>query len=216
MEKLVSIDNTMKNNNFFIKTATAFAALLVLSSCYLPQRFDAEIEVDAAGYYSMIFDGYIADVGLYQSLQSGDLNEEQEAEKVAILEGDLSRDSSVQSLEYFKLGHFRIKWERKGDLIKSKTVTFLRRNESMLSLKYVSDAGLIEMMGRSIRQSDREKIAQMGLGMQGEIRLKTPLLVVDHNATEVKQDKNDETSQWYIWRIANIFQSTPRILLKIE
>jgi len=194
----------------------AFTVMLVLSSCYLPQRFDAEIEIDSAGYYSMIFDGYIADVGLFQKIQSGELSEEEEAQKVAYVESDLSRDTAVQNLEYFKQGHFRIKWERKGDLLKSKTVTFLRRNESMLSLKYVSDAGLIEMMGRSIRKSDREKIAQMGLGMQGEIRLKSSLPVVDHNASEVIQDKTDELSKWYVWRIKDIFQSTPRILLKIE
>lgn len=208
--------STFKIRNFLNKITVIAVATIVLSSCYLPQRFDAEIEIDAAGFYSMIFDGYIAEVGLYQSIQNGDLSDEQEAEKVAAIEGDLSRDPAVQNLEYFKQGHFRVKWERKGDLIKSKTVTFLRRNESMLSLKYVSDAGLIEMMGRSIRQSDREKIAQMGLGMQGEIRLKSSLPVVDHNATEVIQDKNDQLSKWYVWRIKDIFQSTPRILLKIE
>ncbi len=69
--------------------------MLVLASCYLPQRFDSEIEVDAAGYYSMIFDGYIVDVGLYQGLLDGSINEEKEAEKVVVLLRDLSRDSAM-------------------------------------------------------------------------------------------------------------------------
>ena len=190
--------------------------MLVLASCYLPQRFDSEIEVDAAGYYSMIFDGYIVDVGLYQGLLDGSINEEKEVEKVAVLLRDLSRDSAMQKVEYYKQGHFRVTWERKGDLLKTKTVTFLRRNESMISLKYVAGTGLVEMMGRSIGKADKQRLAESGLGMQGEIRVKSPIPALDHNASEVIQDKNDELTKWYVWRIKNIFQATPRLLLKIE
>ena len=206
----------MKKITFLTKISTLCGAMLVLASCYLPQRFDSEIEVDAAGYYSMIFDGYIVDVGLYQGLLDGSINEEQEAEKVVVLLRDLSRDSAMQKVEYYKQGHFRVTWERKGDLLKTKTVTFLRRNESMISLKYVAGTGLVEMMGRSIGKADKQRLAESGLGMQGEIRVKSPIPALDHNASEVIQDKNDELTKWYVWRIKNIFQATPRLLLKIE
>ncbi|MCK5166097.1 MAG: hypothetical protein KAQ66_02220 [Rhodospirillaceae bacterium] len=206
----------MKQITFLAKISALCGAMLVLTSCYLPQRFDAEIEIDAAGYYSMIFDGYIADVGLYQGILDGSINEEQEAEKVAVLMRDLSRDTAMQNVEYYQQGHFRVTWERKGDLLKTKTVTFLRRNESMISLKYVYDAGLVEVMGRSIGKADKQRLAESGLGMQGEIRVKSSIPALDHNATEVIQDKNDELSKWYVWRIKNIFQATPRLLLKIE
>ncbi|MCK5547110.1 MAG: hypothetical protein KAI27_07030, partial [Rhodospirillaceae bacterium] len=81
----------MKQITFLAKISALCGAMLVLTSCYLPQRFDAEIEIDAAGYYSMIFDGYIVDVGLYEGLLNGSISEEQEAEKVAVLMRDLSR-----------------------------------------------------------------------------------------------------------------------------
>ncbi len=213
---LKNANTVLKKTAFLTKLGVVCAAALVLTSCYLPQRFDSEIEVDAAGYYSMIFDGYIVDVGLYEGLLNGSISEEQEAEKVAVLMRDLSRDSAMQNVEYYKQGHFRVTWERKGDLLKTKTVTFLRRNESMISLKYVAGTGLVEVMGRSIRKADRQRLAEMGLGMQGEIRVKSPIPALDHNATEVIQDKNDELAKWYVWRIKNIFQSTPRLLLKIE
>ena len=213
---LKNANTVLKKTAFLTKLGVVCAAALVLTSCYLPQRFDSEIEVDAAGYYSMIFDGYIVDVGLYEGLLNGSISEEQEAEKVAVLMRDLSRDTAMQNVEYYKQGHFRVTWERKGDLLKTKTVTFLRRNESMVSLKYVAGTGLVEVMGRSIRKADRQRLAEMGLGMQGEIRVKSPIPALDHNATEVIQDKNDELTKWYVWRIKNIFQSTPRLLLKIE
>lgn len=213
---LKNSNNILKKATFIVKIGSLCTAMLVLAACYLPQRFDSEIEIDASGYYSMIFDGYIVDVGLYQGLLDGSINEEQETEKVAVLTRDLSRDTAMQNVEYFKQGHFRVTWERKGDLLKTKTVTFLRRNESMISLKYVSDAGLVEVMGRSIGKADKQRLAEMGLGMQGEIRVKSPIPALDHNATEVIQDKNDALAKWYVWRIQNIFQATPRLLLKIE
>ncbi len=86
----------------------------------------------------------------------------------------------------------------------------------MISLKYVAGTGLVEMMGRSIGKADKQRLAESGLGMQGEIRVKSPIPALDHNASEVIQDKNDELTKWYVWRIKNIFQATPRLLLKIE
>ncbi len=192
------------------------AAVVVLASCYLPARFDAEIEIDAAGFYSLKFDGYLADVSLYQKLKQGELTPEQEVERIAVVERDMARDSAASDFEYFKEGHFRIKWERSGDLLTAKTVTFLRRNESMISLKYVANTGMIEMMGRSLGKKDRQRLYDAGLAMSGEIRLKSPLPPVDHNATKVIDDKNDKTQKWYVWRIANIFQETPRLRLRIE
>lgn len=206
----------MKRISFLTKIGSIILAGLVISSCYLPQRFDAEIEVDAAGYYSMSFDGYIVDVDFYQALQKGDMSEEKELEKIATIERDITRDSAVKEFEYFKQAHFRVKWERKGDLLKTRAVTFLRRSESMISLKYVAGTGLIEMMGRPLGKENKERLANMGLGMAGEIRLKTSLPPLDHNAHEIIDDKNDELTKWYVWRIKDIFQATPRILLKIE
>lgn len=208
--------NVLKINRILAKAAMLSLAGMVLASCYLPARFDAEIEIDAAGYYSMIFDGYVADIGLYEKLQKGELNEAEEAERIDVIRRDMERDVSVQDFKYYEKGHFYLKWERKGDLLKAKNVTFIRRNESILSLKYVEGTGLIEMMGRSISKTDKDRLAAMGLGTEGEIRLRTSIPALDHNAAEVIEDKDDPAYKWYVWRIKNIFQVTPRILLTVN
>lgn len=212
----MSAFNTLKIKKLFAKAVLLSMAGIFLGSCYMPARFDAEIELDAGGYYSLIFDGYIVDVGLFEKLRKGELTEAEETERIAVIERDMLRDVSVQDFRYYKEGHFYLKWERKGDLLKAKTVTFIRRNESILSLKYVEDAGLIEMKGRSMGKDDKDRLAAMGLGTMGEIRFKTSFPVLDHNATEVIDDKEDELAKWYVWRIQNIFQVTPRIVMTVQ
>ena len=199
-----------------VKTAVLGAAALMLASCYLPARFDAEIEVDKAGYYSMKFDGYMADVGLYQKLQEGTISGEEEEKKIAVIERDFLRDANTKEFQYYREGHFRVKWERAGDLLQAKTVTFLRRNELILQLKYVANSGYIVMEGKSLKQENRERIRDMGLGMQGQIRVKTDMPIKSHNATVEKKDPRDKRFTWLAWDVASIMSPTPRAVFIIE
>ena len=41
----------------------------LLSGCYIPIRFDAEIEIHRTGAYDFKFDGYMASVELYKGLR---------------------------------------------------------------------------------------------------------------------------------------------------
>lgn len=198
------------------KTVMLGASALVLASCYLPARFDAEIELDRAGYYSIKFDGYLADVGLYQGLKDGKISPEQEAEKIAVIERDFKRDTSTKDYQYYREGHFKVNWERSGDLLEAKTVTFIRRNELIFQLKYVDNSGYIVMEGKSISKENRKRLQDMGLGMQGQIRVKTDMPVKSSNANQEKKDPRDPRFKWLVWDIENIMSPRPRAVFIIE
>jgi len=60
------------NNTLTVdKRLLAVVMLVVVSGCYMPIRFDAEIDINRRGEYSFIFDGYLAKVQLYQDIQAG-------------------------------------------------------------------------------------------------------------------------------------------------
>lgn len=198
------------------KTISISIAALVLASCYLPARFDAEIELDKAGYYSIIFDGYMADVGLFDGLQKGKISQEEEQEKIAVIERDFARDASTKNFQYFRDGHFKVNWEREGDLLKAKTVTFIRRNELIFQLKYVANSGYIVLEGKSISKDNRQRLRKMGLDMQGQIRVKTDMPIKSHNATGEKKDPKDKRFTWLVWDVANIMSPRPRAVFIIE
>lgn len=200
----------------FVKVCALGAAALVISSCYLPARFDTEIELDRAGYYSIKFDGYLADVGLFRGLRDGKISPAQEEEKIGVIERDFLRDSNTKAFEYFREGHFKLNWERSGDLIEARTVTFIRRNELILQLKYMEQSGHVVLEGKSISKKNRQRMLDMGLDMTGQIRLKTDMPIKSDNATSKKKDPNDKRFTWLVWDIANIMSPRPRAIFILE
>jgi hypothetical protein len=193
----------------------AVLALVVvgLSSCYMPIRFDAEIELSRRGYYEFFFDGYLAKVSLYEGLKKREISREEEQEQARNIETDFKRDRSTKEVKYFKKGHFKVNWERKGDLTKAKTVTFIRRNEHMLSISYNNKTGRVSVAGRSIKRDTKRQLAEMGLNMTGEIRVITDTNVISHNATSVKKlPKRGARFKMYTWKIKSIFDRTPSLL----
>ncbi len=190
---------------------------IVLSGCYMPLRFDAEIEVTRTGYYSMIFDGYLAKVPLYASIRSGEITLSEEAEQVETYRSSLAADISMTEVSYLKKGIFKVHWEKQGDILKSKFITFIRRNENMLSLRYVKTDGKIHLAGARAGQEQRQQLADIELDMVGEIRLITDAKVVGHNADEVKEwPSKGPRFEMYVWHITNIFTPSPNLTILLH
>ena len=151
------------------KLAVTVLLAALLTGCYLPIKFDAEIEITRSGYYTVIFDGYLVSVPLYAGLRDGSITPLDENEKVANTLKDFKRDSAVQEVKYFKQGRFKVNWRRKGDLLRARMVTFLRRNELMITIKYVKETVLITIKGQSHRQIDRPTSARQWSQHAGSI-----------------------------------------------
>ncbi|MBL4692418.1 MAG: hypothetical protein JKY92_03715 [Magnetovibrio sp.] len=201
---------------FFGKGVAVCAMALMLSSCYIPVKFDSEIEVNRSGYYTMLFDGYLADLTLFNKIMSGEITPKEEKEKVAIIKKDMLRDSKTKDFQYFGKGHFKINWQSEGDLLEAKMVTFLRTNEVIFQLKYVENSGYIVFETKSISKANRKRIKQMGLNMQGQIRFKTDMPIKAHNATYTKKDPNDKRFTWLVWDVKDITGPRPRAIFIIE
>ncbi len=190
---------------------------LGVTGCYLPVRFDAEIEISRRGYYEFFFDGYIAHIDLFDKLTKGEMSREEEKEKIQVLKTDFTRDTNTQSFKYIKRGHFYVNWQKKGDLLKAKTVTFFRRNENMVSISYNSKSGRVQVAGRSLQRKQRRTLHEMGLGLSGQLRVITDTNVIAHNATTIKKmPKRGPRFRMYIWEIKNIFDKTPSITMALR
>ncbi len=189
-------------------------AALALGSCYLPIKFDAEIEIDRAGYYSMIFDGYLAEVPLYEDVVGRKISAKEEQEKVAILRRDFTRDSAVKEFKYYKQGVFKVHWEKTGDLLRDRMVTFARRNEAMLTLKYVKTSRLISVSSGGMSKSQRQQVLDTGLNITGEIRVITDAKVVKHNATFTQPAKHKPGRTMYVWRLKSVMDPSPSMVIQ--
>jgi len=85
-----------------------------------------------------------------------------------------------------------------------------------LQLKYVKSSGYVVLEGKSIKKDNRDRLQQMGLDMQGQIRVKTDMPVKDSNATSTKKDPKDPRFTWLVWDIASIQSPRPRAIFIIE
>ncbi len=194
-----------------VLVAAAFLAV-ALGGCYLPLRFDAEVKIMRGGYYEMDYDGYLVWVPLYEGLRTGKISPAEEEEKVARLMVDLTRDTAITDTRYFKLGRFRVRWKKSGDLLRAKSVTFLRRNETFIGIKYVKTTGLITLRGAGIGKSALKRLAAMGLDTEGELRVKTDLPIVEHNATTVTGGQQKILT----WKVKSLFDPPPKLVLELR
>jgi len=190
------------------------ALTLGVTGCYLPARFDAEINMTRQGYYDIVFEGYLADVQLFNDIQNKKISQKEEREKIKRLETDFKRDKSTKEFKYFKQGHFKVKWENSGDILKSKMVAFFRRNENLLSIRYNRLKSLVTIQGTPISNVNAKRLAEAGLGMQGQLRIKTDARVLSHNAEKVKKTFGREKT--YIWNIKSVFDPSPKLSFQIR
>ena len=186
----------------------------VLGGCYIPVRFDAEIELTRGGYYDMIFDGYMADVGLFDGLNKGTISPAEERKKAESIKTDITRDKSAKEFAYLEQGHFKVNWRKSGDLIRARMVVFLRRNEKFFTIKYVKTTGLVSMEGVALARSNAKKLLDLGLNSQGQIRVKTDAKVISHNATKVRDKK--KAKKIYVWQIKSILDPVPRLNISLR
>ncbi len=196
------------------KSVLALFVIFGLSSCYLPASFDAEIDISRSGFYSIVFEGYLAEINLFNAIRAGKLTRKEEAAKVKILETDFGRDSATKEFSYFRQGHFKVKWEKSGDILVSKMVSFVRRNENMFSISYNKKKALVTVQGKQISKINAKRLTDAGLGMKGQLRIKTDARVIKHNANKVKQGKG--RNKIYIWNIKSPFDPAPSLSFNLR
>lgn len=165
--------------------------------------------------YSMHFDDYLVDVQLYEALRKEKLDEEEKAKKIARIETDFKRDSSTKIYEYIKEGHFHVSWRKNGNILRSKMVSFVRRNENILSILYVKKKGLISVQATPIAKGTAKRLIDMGLGMQGQLRVKTDARVVSHNAQKVRKDKK-AGQKIFVWDVKSALEPSPKIAIVLR
>ncbi|NQU58977.1 MAG: hypothetical protein HQ513_17235 [Rhodospirillales bacterium] len=192
------------------------AALLIvpLGGCYVPASFDAEIEVGRTGFYKIKFDGYMAEVNLFNKVVRDKISPTEEKERVGRLKSDLMRDSATKEFEYLEKGHFRIVWEKQGDILKSKMVSFLRRNENLISISYVKKRALVSIQGTPISKINAQRMVDSGLGLRGSLKITTDAKVISHNATKVKDGEGRK--KIYFWIIESPFDPSPKLSFNLR
>ncbi len=220
------MSNPLKNHALrrWGRVAAVWAVVTtVLSSCYLPNDFVTEIRINRYGDYAMTYVGNLVYAPLYEDALANRLTPAEMREKVDVLMRDLQRDTTYDrtgrtpsrplftEIEHQGSGRFKVRYEREGSLDASALVTFIRRNNNILSLH--SREGAITIRANALSATDSQRVMALGLSMKGEMRVVTDAQVLEHNANTVR---NYAGYLVYIWTIDNVLAPAPKIVLKQE
>ena len=136
---------------------------------------------------------------------------------MSLIKDDFERDSAVSDFKYYEKAHFHINYDRSGNLIKAKTMTFFRRNEYILGISFNKNTGQISMLGKSLASDVKARLRASGLDTSGELRIFSDGIVVSHNATTVRPfEKRGPGYKMYTWKIANLLSPTPAFKIQVH
>lgn len=191
------------------KRLGVLAAVFLLSSCYIPDKFKSELRLSRYGDYALSFKGDLLWAPILDDYRKGKVTIENEQEKLDNIRKDLIRDIAVRKMESRGKGRFAVEYDRAGRLQKVQLIALLRRDARLLAMRSMEN-GVIVIHANAMKPSDAQIMAEMGLTMEGEFRITTDGNVLEHNATEVRPFG---TSRVYIWKIENPLSPMPHLVM---
>ncbi|MDA0664128.1 MAG: hypothetical protein O3B08_15005 [Proteobacteria bacterium] len=195
-----------------IRVLPLLAVLLLASSCYVPAKFEADLNIDESGKFAFRYNGNLLAVTLLRKLSFGEVTKENLAENAAIYERDLARDSGFKKIKHLEGAMYGVEFDRQGDIVKERTFSFVRSNALFLGVKRRKD-GLIEVFGSRPPKNLVDALIDYGFDVRGVFRVWTNAKVVSHNA---QQSREEGSPKVYQWRIQSMRDTPPSLILELK
>ncbi|MBL4721822.1 MAG: hypothetical protein JKY20_11925 [Alphaproteobacteria bacterium] len=192
-------------------TAMFALSLIILSGCYLPSNYEADFNISKNGDFAFRYTGNITSIPLLSKIGKGELSREQIEESIAIYKRDLERDSSFEKVQYVTEGRYKVKYEYRENILKSKSFTFIRSNAHFLRLMRRKD-GYTEIQGNRPPKKYIDELISKGFDSRGVLRVWTDAKVLKHNAQLVK--KGPKTV--YVWALNSMRDPLPSMILLLK
>ena len=186
------------------------SALFLLSGCYLPTRFTADITIERNGDYTLEYVGQIANMPLLSALRTTNMDPGTERERVQTVLTDLRRDSGFQELKYVGGGMFDVRYRRTGNLEQQPSVTFVRQDSQILTITYIRTRSEVTVRGGAIPLAAKDRVRALNLDINGIFRVHTAMAVKTHNATTVTPG----ALTTYTWAISGFDGPAPKLVIQ--
>lgn len=191
--------------------ATALLAFCLLTSCYIPDRYEAEIRLTKDGGFGVTFIGQLTYAPLFGQIARGQITPEKAAESDRLILEQLRRDDSFKEVNPLGKGRYQVRFEREGRFAGAmQMVNFATRQRAIFRIRTTED-GLVQMNGSGQGQLYADRFEEVGLSIQGMIRVVTDVEVLEHNATFVRASPTPGFTQ-YDWRIRNFRDAPPKLI----
>ena len=182
-----------------------------LTACYLPDAYEAEIRISGQGDYAMTYRGTLTWVPLFSDIRLGKVSGSEAREKVDGIEADIKRDKYFTTVNPLGQGRFAVAYERQGNVVREDQVTFIRRNEDLLTVKSIGRT--IEITAKTLSDEQERQLTEVGLQSSGLLRVVTGARVLSHNAQRVTEGPGYRV---FDWRLTNASRQAPKLVLGLS
>lgn len=197
-----------------IRVITHVCVAAVLSSCYVPDDYAAEIRITRSGNYGISYVGKLTWAPLFGQIVRGEIDAEAAAEQSAGFLKALKQDNNFSSVVSLGRGQYDVRYDRRGRFTRTQMLSFVRRNARIFQIRAIED-GRIFVFGTGAGSSQADQLEAVGLTTEGLLRVVTDAPVLEHNAISVRPSPTPGYSI-YEWRLTSFRQPAPKLTLKID
>ena len=149
--------------------------VLVISGCWVPEEFDALVDVRNDGNFAFVYEGTLIFIPLFQEEKAGK-NVEGLAEEI---KNKIKEDPDFLRVSYKGMGRFKVVYKKNGHL--DRAFYFPTQDGAIFSINPSND-GTIEIKGFRLNDKNRKNIKQAGIAIDGTLKVKVDGEVIEHNA----------------------------------
>lgn len=202
----------------FLLSRTRFCALLLLPlllllpGCWWPEEFTATLELNADHTYHFTYDGVLAfGLAAAEVHRTGRLDPQTEND-LKRAERDLLKEPGFKRADYLGNGRYRVRYESTGGI--NRRIELFSPQLKILTLEPSGEGVLVR--GMDLSADDKRKAREIGLRLDGEIRIVSALESIRHNA-ETAPALGLGSHQWHLTfdsEAPPVFQSSGAVVTK--
>jgi hypothetical protein len=196
---------------------TGFISLLclfVLSSCYVPDQYEAEIRLSKDGSYGITFVGILIYAPLFGQIARGEIDPAHAQENERMFLDQLKRDTYFKEVVPLGRGRYRVRYENEGKFgPQNPMVTFVSRREPIFRVLITKD-GNVEVNGSGRAATYAKNFEAVGIKSQGLFRITTDAEVLEQNAGFSRASTTPGYTM-YDWRRRDLTDPPPRFVARL-
>jgi len=197
------------------RCAAALLSLGLLSSCWLPDQFEAEVRFTSTGLYGVTYRGILTYAPLFSQIARKEIEQDVADRQIAQFLDFLEHDSAFSNVKSLGRGRYDVTYTREGQFEGThQTFNFVSRQGTIFRLRTTED-GRITFAGSGQAKAYAARFEQVGLTMQGLLRVTTDAEVMEHNATRVRASATPGFTM-YDWDIRSLRDTPPRLIAKLK
>lgn len=188
--------------------------LFFLSSCYVPDQYEAEIRLSKDGSYGITFIGILVYAPLFGQIVRGEIDPEHAKANERMFEEQLKRDTYFKEVVPLGRGRYRVRYENAGKFgPQNPMVTFVSRREPIFRVLITKD-GNVEVNGSGRAATYAKNFEAVGIKSQGLFRITTDAEVISQNAGFSRASATPGYTM-YDWRRRDLTDPPPRFVARL-